>query len=278
MLDSGVGFDAFSLLPPMLAECPLHSKRRKLIVVSLLLFALTAMGAVSAWWALFSTPDFYEVAIAKEPTPEVRKKEAERLVQTAVRLVEEVKFSDQWSEEFTEQEINSWLAQELETRFAKHVPRGVSKPRVKLTDGLVRVGFRLKQKDFNGVVSLHLKPWIPQPNQLAIRVISIRAGLLPVPLDKVLIGIRKRLPNRKLPIQWKQADGDDVVIVYLDSAISKRKEIPVLEAVEVGDGIFRLSGSGADHLPVQRLTKDGGEDTDSNSSRSSQEDLAKKDH
>ena len=216
-------------------------KKFLLSAVCLLLAIATVIGTVV--WALLQSPHFYEVAIREQADPVVRKKAAKRFVQRTLRLVDEIKTADHWSEEFTEQQINAWLAEELHQKFAEWVPPGVSDPRVKLTKQSIHLGFRYKDAKWNGVVSLRLKPWVTEPNQLAIQVESIRAGLVPIPLEDVLQEVAKRFKKNdkdQVLIEWKQLDGKDVAIVRL---AKEQPEQPVLEAVDVKKGAVRISGS-----------------------------------
>ena len=51
--------------------------------------------------------------------------------------------------------------------------------------------------------------------------------------------------------EWRQMDGNDVLVVHLDRG--DRERSPVLEAIEVGDGEIRVSGRGRMTRSAMRL-------------------------
>ncbi len=214
---------------------------RKNMILFGILSAMLAIGCASSlYWALVQSPDFYEEALAEQTDPVVQQEAAKRFVQRTLQLVDEIRHSKTWSEEFTEQQVNSWLAVELHQKFSDWVPSGVSDPRVKFDDEQIHIAFHFEQKKWDGIVSLQLKPWVTEPNRLAIQIKSIRAGLVPIPLDEVLHKIANRFETDQRRFEWRQVDGTDVVIVDLNAT---HDDVPILQAVEVMDGAFRLSGN-----------------------------------
>ena len=159
--------------------------RRVLIAFAILIVLFVGMGS-GTWWASKQVPDFYEAAIETEmPAPE-RKQAAKEFVQQTLRIVEDVQFSDRWAEEFRQEQINSWLAEELHENYPELVPEGVEDPRVGLHRGMLSLGFKFDSDAWSGIVSIRVRPWIIEPNRLAVEVVSIRAGLVPIPLDELL--------------------------------------------------------------------------------------------
>jgi len=215
--------------------------RRVTFIALFLLLAVSAAGS-SLFWALAQVPDFYEEELAVPVDPAVRKAAAKTFVQQTLRLVDDIKYADNWSQEFTQQQVNSWIAEELHAKYAKLVPPGVSQPRVRFLDQTVLIGFRFEQKRFSGIVSLRLKPWVSQPNQLTLEVLSVRAGLVPIPLDEVLGEATRQLEYAGWQTEWRQHHGNDVLIIHLDRPGHNQ---PVLESVDVTQGVLRIRGERA---------------------------------
>lgn len=213
-------------------------KRFAIILTCLCLAVVAGGGALR--WGLIQAPDFYETAIETKVDPVVRKQKADKLVKRTLKFVEEIQTSDAWSQEFTEDQINSWLAEELEEKYPEWVPKGVGDPRVKLTQDMIQVGFRFKSEEFSGVISLKLKARVIEPNKLSIEVNSIRAGLLPIPINTVLDEIVTQVETDGWPIEWTTIDGRDVAVVTL--AKGKQDE-PELKTVEIMPGSFRVTGN-----------------------------------
>lgn len=226
-------------------------KRLALAAVSLLLMLGIGWGGV--YWAMFQVPDFYASALAEvPPDPVIRKRAARRFVQHTLDLVDSLQNSERWSETFEQDQINSWLVEELHNpKYAGLVPRSVSEPRVLLRQEQILIGFRVSQRRWDGVVSLRLRPWVPEPNQLALEVQSVKVGLIPYPLDDLLEDISVQLAAEGIRSEWRQMDGNDVLVVHLDRG--DRERLPVLEAIEVGDGEIRVSGRGRMTRSAMRL-------------------------
>jgi hypothetical protein len=166
--------------------------RKRLGLITVCLLAALGAGGGAMMWGLHQVPDFYERELTARPDPVVRKEAARQLVQRTLHLVDDIKHSDEWAQEFDQEHVNSWLAEELHTKYARVVPKGVSEPRVKFVPDAVLIAFRLEQKNWNGVISLRLRPWVAEPNQLAVEVVSVRAGLVRIPIDHLFEHISRQ--------------------------------------------------------------------------------------
>lgn len=213
---------------------------RRLLWIVAILAVLVAVFAGSTWWASKQVPDFYAQALAGELQREERKAAAKQFVRQTLRIVEDVEFSDRWSEEFRQDQINSWLAEELHQKYPELVPDGVRDPRVGLHDETISLGFQFESESWEGVVSIRVRPWITEPNEMAIEILSIRAGLVPIPLDELLREVASEIETEGFPIRWIQRNGNDVAIVTIESG----PDGPRLERLSVVDGLVRASGKG----------------------------------
>lgn len=213
---------------------------RKIILLTFSLLVAVSMGGGAVLWSLVQVPDFYEEALTAQSDPLARQEAADTFVQRTVQLANDIKYADAWSQEFTAQQVNAWLADQLYKEYAELVPPGIKDPRVRLDGHSVLVGFYYEQENWSGVVSLRLRPWVPEPNQLAIEIESIRAGLLPIPLDNVLQELSKQIATDGWQAEWTQINGNDVLLVRFNS---EEEDQPLLEAVQVTDNLLRIIGS-----------------------------------
>lgn len=214
--------------------------RKRFGYVAMLLLLAVAGGGAGLVWALLQVPDFYAEALVVPTDPAVRKQAAKKLVQRTLQLVDDIQRRETWAEEFTQQQVNSWLAEDLHAKFSGLVPPGVRDPRVQFGAGAVHVGFRYEEPNWGGVVSVRVKPWIREPNQLAVEIESVRAGLVPIPLDHLLHEISERFETEGWHMEWRRHASNDVVVLYFDSVAPGD---PVLEAIEIGNGWARIAGS-----------------------------------
>lgn len=212
---------------------------RKLVIAGLaVLLAVAAAGGL-VLWSLRQAPEYYQSALAG-PSSVERKQEAKRFVQTTLQLVDEIRYEPLWSEEFTEDEVNAWLAEELHQKYPDWLPPGVAQPRVRFSEGVLSLAFQFERGRWGGVVSVEVRPWVPEPNRLALEIRSARVGLVPIPLDTFSEDLSDAFEKLGWRIQWKQSQGHDVLVVDLQGAEDRR---PLLQAVSVESARLRIAGS-----------------------------------
>ena len=216
-------------------------QRKKWILLGTAVFLIGVGTAGTLLWALLRVPDFYTQASASVPGDRrERKQAAKQMVQQTTNLVNNLQHSNEWSATFQQTQVNSWLVEELhQDKYKKMVPEGVSDPRVAIHEGRLQVGFRLKRNGWNGIVSLNLKPWIAEENHLAIEIESIRAGIVPIPLEDMLHDLTKELVNAGWDISWNHSHGNDVVVINLSR---QKANTPVLESVALTEGEVQIRG------------------------------------
>ena len=86
---------------------------------------------------------------------------------------------------------------------------------------------------------------MPEPGVLALRICKPRAGLLPLPLDKVLKAIGKAVENADLDLQftWKQAGGDPVLQITLPAMTGKHRKRVRIESLQLREGELCIEGT-----------------------------------
>ena len=217
---------------------------RKQATVSVGLLCSLALVVGGLGLSLTHQPAFYQSAISENVRPETRREQAKTFVQTTLRLVDDIRYDDRWSHEFSEDAVNGWLAEELPTKYREWLPSDVAAPRVKFEDGVLLLAFQARHGFWKGVISSRIRPWVSGPNQLALEIQSARIGLIPVPVDEIIGDLIKNLNSSGWRTQWRNSAKQDVLVVDLDSAedLSAGQERPVLEAVELGPKVLRIAG------------------------------------
>lgn len=219
-------------------RCVAMKKRLALLGLSLLVILLIAGGYV--YWSLNQVPDFYQEMMAAEIDPTTRQAEAKKFDQRTSQLISDIKQAKDWTHDFSEQQVNSWFIEELDGKYRDLLPPEARDPRIKIVENTVLIGFQYKHPNWEGVVSLRVKPWVPKPNQLALEISDVKAGTLPIPLDSVLKQVGDQFKSRGWRVEWRQSDGNDVLIVDFNGSEKKHS---VLKDVKVADGKVRVSGS-----------------------------------
>ena len=200
---------------------------------------VVSCAAIGLHWAANQRPDFYQEALAKSPPAAVREKAARQFAEQTAQLVRDLQYSPAWEQEFTQTQVNAWLAEEMPKRYGDKIPRGVSDPRVEFVDGTIRIGFQLTSKRFDGVVSLELRPTVPEPNRLAITVESLYAGLLPLAPVSFTDDVSRQLDRYNVEHEWRVEEGLHVLYA---TVVPTRGDRPVLEEIAVDNEKLRIAG------------------------------------
>lgn len=213
----------------------------KRLGLATLIVALLAGGLSWLWWASTQSPEFYRVVEQQLADPVERKHVAQEFVEQSQQFVAEMKSSPEWTQEFTDAQINAWLIEDFPREFADVIPPEVSQPRVKIGRDGIRIGVKVDQAgQWNGIVSVHLKARMLAPNEVAIELKSIQAGLVPVPLKSVIDQINEQAKANGIEIEWRREGDHELAIVRV---IHEGPESPQLEQIEFRDGAIRVTGT-----------------------------------
>ena len=196
-------------------------------------------------WSYYATqqvPQFYEEALRVEP--KTQRVASTEMFNNTVALVQNIKRHGTWEAEFTQAQINGWLAVDLKENHAQLLDDRVSEPRISLEAGRATLAYRYNSKPISTVVSAKFDVYLAKPNVVAVRIASVRAGALPMPLKKVLEMVTKAAVESGWIIQWRQQGGDPVALVQVpemrdEEDAGKRLH---LDTIEVREGSIFLAG------------------------------------
>ncbi len=178
---------------------------------------LTIIAAASLWGvyrASQQVPEFYVQALAAPR--ETQAAAGQELERQALSLNSQVRRPGRWEARFTQDQINGWLAVDLPEKFPGSLPGGVSEPRVAVSPDQVQLAVKWQQGSTSAVLSAAGEIRLTQqPNEVAIRILSVRAGALPVPLARFLDEIANRASSSGLPLEWTEVEGDPVALIKL---------------------------------------------------------------
>lgn len=202
------------------------------------ILALVIAIPTAVWFSLTHKPDFYRTRV-QVPRAQ-REAKAKRFVAQSLQLRNDICNEAIWEAVFTDQEVNAWLAEDLVTEFADQLPPEVHEPRVVFELDHVTLAFELDQGPFTSVIWVVARPSVPKPNVLELTLEKIRAGVLPVPAEKVIDRIVAHVRDQGVDVSWKRVDKLPVVVARYEPH-SGRDDV-LLEQLQVLDGEIRLSG------------------------------------
>jgi hypothetical protein len=201
---------------------------------------LLAVGLVGLYFAARQAPEFYEKALQADPVAQA--KASDEMLQQATALASDVKAEGRWHGLFTEEQINGWLAVDLIQNHPTLLPWGVSDPRVNITPQEVTVACRVRRRKIDSVVTLSVDAYVAEPNVVALRVRGARAGLLPLPLPRILEEIAENARRLDLAVQWQHVEGDPVALISIPPPRDERDKRVCIEKLHLGKGEIYLAG------------------------------------
>jgi hypothetical protein len=150
-----------------------------------LVLVLSALvGAGYMLWTVQQVPDFYRQAAAEVSDPSERAVQAAQFATKIESLREEFQQAQEWTEDFSQDEINSWLEDEAERR-PEILPAGVHRPLIVIEDGQFHLGVEVNWNDWKGIVSLVSAVEATGPRTIEFRLLHVRLGQLDIAMDEV---------------------------------------------------------------------------------------------
>jgi len=201
----------------------------------------SALVALGLYRASRQVPKFYRHALTVLPASQ--KAAGQQFERNALALHNQQHRSGRWSVRFSAEEINGWLASELPAKFPRALPEWLSQPRIAIEPHRAQLGLRYAQGHIETILSLKVEVYLTrEANELAIRILGVRAGSLPMPLAQLQAEVAERAAGAAIPLRWSEIDGDPVALVKLTTGINAELHRVVLEAVELGTGELTITG------------------------------------
>jgi hypothetical protein len=202
------------------------------------------LTAVAGWLyvrhAVRAVPSFYQQVLAAPTAQQVEA--SEDLLAAASTLANDVRRQGSWHALFTAEQINGWLAVDLPENHQHLLPPGVSQPRVQLRAGSATIYCWYRDK-VETVVSIDLELYVHEPNVLAIRLQTVRAGAVRIPMGNVIEGVSQAAHDARWNLRWLQTEGDPVALLTLPASVDDEQVHYSLTTIELREGELYLAGT-----------------------------------
>lgn len=194
---------------------PAKSRVRSRLMLALATSALLLAGAGGFFtYQVRQVPEFYEQAIAAQPTQQIAA--GQQFEQQALEVQNQIRRAGEWRAEISDSEINGWLATVLPEKFASLLPPEVSEPRVAIQQDRLLMAAKYRTSGIETVVSLELSAFLTdEPNVVAVQIHRVAAGNVPLPVGKYLEQITEAAAKRGVYIRWQEVAGDPLAVVQL---------------------------------------------------------------
>ncbi|MCC6492368.1 MAG: hypothetical protein IT424_05045 [Pirellulales bacterium] len=211
-----------------------------MLALGCLLLAAAGLGGY-ALQAMHRVRPFYAEAV--QAPPEQLQTAAQRMEDRVEDLVSEPAPVGAWEMVFSDEEVNGWLVTILQEKYPTFLPPQVADPRVAFRENRCMLGYRYRGKTLETVISIEGAASLPEDDLAAVRLRKAFAGLLPLPMSRVVQEVALGAEKLGIPIRWAEEQGDPVLLVSVADALSTDNERRTLQRIELRDGELLLAGS-----------------------------------
>ncbi len=215
-------------------------KLRIAAIGTLIVTALVVAILGGAYYAARQVRPFYEQALRVEPA--VLERGSRELESRASALYSDVKQVGTWQALFTVEQINGWLATQIAADTRSELPPNMRDPRIAITRDCLTLGFRTKSGGVETVVSADASVLLTKDGDVGLRLISVRAGALPLPIFQLADQLAQACRKLKLPVRWTQDQGRPIAIVSVASNASARSREFFIDSIELRNGEMYVAG------------------------------------
>lgn len=149
---------------------------------------------------------------------------------------------DAWETVLTAEQMNSWLATELDEMLPELAEQGLRDLRVLIKPGVVTLAMRANRHGVDAVVALDVAPFVAEDGSLALELAAARVGSAPLPTGQVFAQLQAATGDEGLPGRWTQNDGRPVLLQDVSWAAPTNRHTCVLETIEVREGEVYVAG------------------------------------
>ena len=185
-------------------------------------------------------PEFYRKAL--ETKRDVLEKGSDRMLRKVAALESAMVKPGHWEIRFTADEINGWLAVDMAKNHPSALPPSLKNPRVAIGPKELSAACRFEQGDAVSVLSLTIQAYMSEPNVVALRIVRARAGLLPLPLGRVLEGLSQAARDMRFRLEWRRTGGDPVALLA-PADDGDARWIVRIETVRLDEGEIYVAGT-----------------------------------
>jgi hypothetical protein len=211
------------------------------IIMTIAGISLIAICFAVLSFASQQPPRFYRQAMAASPADALQR--GEHFERAALDLHNSAQHLGRWEISLTADEINGWLATDLPAKFPRLLPPGISDPRVAIDGDVFRLAVRYHRGGVDTVLSIAGEAYLTaQTNEVAIRLDSARAGLVPIPLGRVIQEVNDRADRSDVNLRWTEVKGSPVALLRLPLESNHSERRSVLDRLDTRPGQILLAG------------------------------------
>ena len=218
-------------------------------ILSVLLFLVLLVGGLGLWFwhAAKQVPDFYKELEVSQESRQDAEKDSQAMEQNVQRLRHTMKLGRIWLLEFSQDELNHWLAIAIGEKRPGMIPHQLKNPRCKILPDRIQAGVTVDSPEYKGVVSLECVPLISEPNVVEVELLNVSAGSMPGKLFQKII--RRGAESASLPVEVLDRDGKMVLRMPLRKGdLAFEKHIIQVNTLTFKDAKIMITGTIVDEV------------------------------
>jgi len=198
--------------------------RRKRLLISIgLLFGFVVLVLVGVAAMVKHVPGYYDQATMRDGSE--RKQLSSEALANYVSVMNALNNDEAtWTATFASDQVNAYFQEDYFAHGGDaNLSESFSAPRVKFEDGKLRVGVRYGQGLLSTILTIEVKLWLVpnQMNVLAMEIVSLQAGSLPLSTGTLLDYISQFARRENIDITWFRHDGHPVAIMRFQSNLTR---------------------------------------------------------
>jgi len=155
-------------------------------------------------------PEFYRQEVAR--SAEEQRAASDQCLANMSATASQAQRAGRWRAEFTEAELNGWLAYDLPNNHPELAEGPVAAPRIDLADGVGQIAF-----EYRGLIKTYVLVEFDaearDESTLAIRFRKLRGGALPMPMGALVEPLSSFASQLGQSVQWTEEEGLPVALV-----------------------------------------------------------------
>jgi hypothetical protein len=187
--------------------------------------------------------------------PSVRDERSREFTTKVFALVDAIRGARDWDEQFSDEQINSYLNDEFMRSGVDRnmLPEGISRPRVVFGTDSIRLAFRYGSGAWSTVVSIDLRVWVPgcEPNVVAMELQGFHAGALPISAQSLLDRVAEAGRLSGIDVSWYRLNGHPVALLRFGT--DQPRTTVLLDTVTLQPGMLAVKGHATEPTPTRAM-------------------------
>ena len=160
-------------------------------------------------------------------------------------LQNDIRTKPEWSASFAASDLNCFCSEMLSDRpsgLESLLPEDCTNPRLAIEGDRIKLGFTYGEGFWSSVVWVELRVWLPkhETNVIAVELVSLKAGALPMSAQSLLESIREAVHDANVEVSWYRHEGRPVGLFRFYA--NQMRPATQIHTLKIADGHITIAG------------------------------------